>query len=47
MLETKANIEDVNESLNNKANKQSVANALHRKANLKLMPVTWIRSAIS
>jgi len=33
VLETKANLEDVNESLNNKANKQSVANALHRKAN--------------
>ena len=33
MLETKANIDDVNESLNSKANKQSVANALHRKAN--------------
>lgn len=33
MMETKANIDDINESLQNKANKQSVANALHRKAN--------------
>lgn len=33
VLESKANVEDVNESLQNKANKQSVANALHRKAN--------------
>ena len=33
IIETKANVEDVNESLANKANKQSVANALHRKAN--------------
>jgi predicted nucleic acid-binding protein len=33
IIETKANIEDVNESLAGKANKQSVANALHRKAN--------------
>jgi D-alanyl-D-alanine dipeptidase len=33
LLETKANIEEVNESLSNKASKTSVANALHRKAN--------------
>ena len=33
VLETKANIDEVNESLQNKANKQSVANALYRKAN--------------
>jgi flagellin-specific chaperone FliS len=33
VIETKANIDDVNESLQGKANKQSVANALHRKAN--------------
>ena len=33
MMEQKANIEEVNESLNQKANKASVANALQRKAN--------------
>lgn len=33
LIETKANLDDVNEGLQNKANKQSVANALHRKAN--------------
>lgn len=33
VLETKANVDDLNEALQNKANKQSVANALHRKAN--------------
>jgi len=33
VVETKANVEDMNEALQNKANKQSVANALHRKAN--------------
>lgn len=32
-IEQKADLEDVQESLNSKANKQSVANALHRKAN--------------
>jgi hypothetical protein len=31
-IETKATIEDMNESLQQKANKQSVANPLHRKA---------------
>lgn len=33
IIETKANLEEVNESLSQKANKASVANALQRKAN--------------
>jgi hypothetical protein len=33
LIEQKANIEEVNESLQQKANKTSVANALQRKAN--------------
>ena len=33
ILDTKANLDDVNEGLQKKANKESVANALHRKAN--------------
>ena len=33
VLETKANQEEMNESLQSKANKTSVANALQRKAN--------------
>jgi hypothetical protein len=33
ILESKANIDEVNESLQQKANKTSVANALQRKAN--------------
>ena len=33
VIETKANLEEVNESLKQKANKTSVADALQRKAN--------------
>lgn len=33
MVDTKANLDEINEALQSKANKQSVANALHRKAN--------------